>query len=125
MTDALIRATSILSVRNQLTEEPEQPEEPKLNKVDEIWGEILEPTDLSEFVRKDSDFTVGGGGFGDIFRGTWYPNTRKNSIKRMWRTLSQPSLDKPVPVSIKVVRQVLAEGPEQEDAKKVRESMRL
>jgi len=96
-----------------LSGEPEEMvEEPPSNEID-IWAATLEPTDLSDFVTKDSEHSVSGGAFGDIYKGTWYPNTRKRSVMRMWRTLSQPQIDKPVPVAIKVVRSSLP----QEEAK--------
>jgi hypothetical protein len=113
---ALQAAQLTLAGNPQVTEEPT--EESISNEIS-IWGEILEPTDLSEFVTKDSEHSVSGGAFGDIFKGTWYPNHRKGSLKRMWRTFSQPQADKPIPVAIKVVRQILAGGAQQEEAKHV------
>jgi hypothetical protein len=100
-----------------LSVEPEQvTEEPAQSEID-IWGEKLEPTDLSEYVIRDSEISVSGGAFGDIYRGTYYPNLRKNSVRRLFRTLSQPQADKPFPVAIKVVRQVLTGGAQQREAK--------
>jgi hypothetical protein len=113
MTEAITRVTSVLSIGGSRTEEPD------LHEVDQIWGEVLEPTDITESVSRDSDVPVSAGAVGDIFKGIYYPNTRKNSMKRFWRSLSHPSLDKPIPVAIKVLRASLADGAFQDEAKTV------
>jgi hypothetical protein len=69
----------------------------------DIWGERLEPTDISEHVISES--FVSDGSFEDVLRGTYYPNLR--SVRRLFWAASQPQADKPIPVAIKVVRPIL------------------
>ena len=106
---------ALRAAQSSISGEPEEMVEESVSNEIDIWSETLEPTDLSDFVTRDDEHSVSGGAFGDIYKGTWYPNTRKRSVMRMWRTLSQPQIDKPVPVAIKVVRSSLP----QEEAKHV------
>lgn len=109
-----------LSLVNSVLERGEEKREDHyLQKVEEVWGEVLTATDLTEFVEKDSDHAVSAGAFGDIFKGTYYPNSGKSSMKRWWGKIAQPSTDRPIPVAIKVVRSSLTAGPRQEESKKV------
>ena len=113
MTEAITRVTSVLSIGGSRTEEPD------FHEVDQIWGEVLEPTDLTEFVQRESDVPVSAGAAGDVYKGIYYPNYKKTSVIRIWRSLSQPSVDKPIPVAIKVLRPSLADGSSQNESKRV------
>jgi hypothetical protein len=88
----------------------------------EIWGEKLEATDLSEYVFKFGDGEhprpASSSAFGDIYRGNYYPNLRKNTIRRLFRTRTQPRANKPIPVAINVARLPILSGESQKQAAK-------
>ena len=99
--------------------EVEEAEESSLQKdnEEEDWGKVALADDLSDNVFKDGEIAVGGGGFGDVYKGRWVakPSSTSSFINR-FNNISH-LYDKPV--AIKVIRPLLAEGPLREAVKRV------
>lgn len=111
--EAITRVSTVLSIAGSRIEEH------NIREVDHIWGEVLDANDLTDYVEREDNIAKFSGAVGDVYKGTYYPNHKRTSAVRLWRTLSQPSLDRPIPVAIKVLRSSLAVGAKQDEAKKV------
>jgi hypothetical protein len=98
------------------TEEAQEEQETPSNAEDEDWGKVALATDLSESVFKDGDLAVGGGGFGDVFKGKWVdrPST---TIAFMINKVSHHFYEKSV--AIKVIRPLVADGHQRKTIKRV------
>jgi hypothetical protein len=83
------------------------------------WGTEVQAEDLSAFVTKVGRDAVGGGGFGDVYKGIWSqmdPNS--NSFMKKFRVLSHLN-DKEV--AIKVIRPLVPDGKHRDAVKRVSE----
>ena len=101
-----------------LTEtEARKSEELKTNEED--WGELIDPTDVSETVFKDSEIPFGGGEFGDVYKGRWVVRLTPSIPYNKFNKFNNISHLVNLPVAIKTVRPLIADGPDRDDVKRV------
>jgi hypothetical protein len=108
--------------REDYVEEPELTEDGVLeekelpHKVEEEdWGTVVPATDLSECVFKDGIHPIGGGGFGDVYKGKWVdkPSTTLAFM------INKVSHHYEKPVAIKVIRPLVSAGAQRDAIKRV------
>ena len=86
---------------------------------EEDWSVETPAEDLSEFVVKDGNDIVSGGGFGDVYKGIWSKmDTNSNIFMKTIRVLGR--LNDRI-VAIKVIRPLVPDGRHRDALKRVSE----
>lgn len=83
-----------------------------------MWGKLVPPNDLSEYVDKAVEHPIGSGGFGDVYKGSWMEFPSSRFVSREVRNFID-SMVQSTPVAIKVIHSIDPIDPRHHDTKRV------